>query len=359
MRRLVTVIVVLSVVLIFGFERASAASSETFWFETGSAETGKRKGNLYLPEGAAGKVPAVIVVHGTNGPDGRYDFHRDSLLGSGVATFEVDFKSGIFSGPRDRPQPAFFVPLAYAALKFLKAQPSIDPARIAIMGFSLGGHLSMRTVMAETRKLGTDDGLGFVGHVGFYPGCRYLRSVMNGELTSAPILILAGDQDSYGDGEDCITLVDRLRKSSSAYVDLKIYDGVYHGFNLPNADVTIIDRAAVTPGNRATLRWDKSAAEDARVRVVKFLKGAFGLDGATLDKSALKGSGSRRMTAEDAIIAIDDWLKQNRQLCDNGADSFKDAVTDHIEKLKSDGRIPDNFEYSNFKLKFLHRKFCQ
>jgi dienelactone hydrolase len=73
------------------------------------------------------------------------------------------------------------------------------------MGFSLGGHLSVavasRSVTA--RWLGPDQN-GFAAHVGFYPVCKWLNQYFKAsEPTGAPILILSGEKDSWGDGKTC------------------------------------------------------------------------------------------------------------------------------------------------------------
>jgi dienelactone hydrolase len=57
----------------------------------------------------------VVVIHGTMGIDSRIEFYRAAILKEGIATFEVDFKSGIYSSPLNRPHPSAFVPMVFAA----------------------------------------------------------------------------------------------------------------------------------------------------------------------------------------------------------------------------------------------------
>ena len=61
-------------------------------------------GTLYLPENATAPCPAVVIVHGTAGVDMRNEFYRGALLNAGMATFEVDFKTGVFTSAMNRPQ---------------------------------------------------------------------------------------------------------------------------------------------------------------------------------------------------------------------------------------------------------------
>src|ERR1035437_401344 len=112
----------------------------------------KVSGTLYLPENASSPVPAVVLIHGTTGIDQRGELYRQPLLDAGIGIFEVDFKTGIYKGTLDRPEPDTFLPLVFAALKELRKLPTVDPARIGIMGFSLGGNIALRTSMENNVK---------------------------------------------------------------------------------------------------------------------------------------------------------------------------------------------------------------
>jgi hypothetical protein len=72
-------------------------------------------GTLYTPANATTPFPAVVVIHGTMGIDSRNEFYREAIPKEGIATFEVDFKSGIYSSPPNRPHPSAFVPMVFAA----------------------------------------------------------------------------------------------------------------------------------------------------------------------------------------------------------------------------------------------------
>jgi dienelactone hydrolase len=97
----------------------------------------KVSGELFLPVDVAGKVPAVIVVHGTAGIDERTKYFAKELPQSGIAVFMVNFQSGVFTSPRNRPPNDRFQPAAFAALRILRGRREIDGSRIGIMGFSL------------------------------------------------------------------------------------------------------------------------------------------------------------------------------------------------------------------------------
>ena len=133
---------------------------------------GKLYGTLYLPKDLSKPVPAVIFLHGTVGVDKRYKFHRKTMLKAGIATFELDYKKGIYKKYYSAPDGTRFESAGYTALKKLQSLPQIDPDRIAVMGFSLGGviavHLGSQIVHDRYVKRGQS---GFAAYVAFYPGC--------------------------------------------------------------------------------------------------------------------------------------------------------------------------------------------
>ncbi|MDR3507985.1 MAG: hypothetical protein P4L64_08830, partial [Caulobacteraceae bacterium] len=88
-------------------------------------------GKLAVPEGAgAGETPAVLICHGSNGVDGRGEFHAAALNAAGIATLEIDMWAarGTGRGATARPRsPLETLPDAFGGLRCLAAQPEIDP----------------------------------------------------------------------------------------------------------------------------------------------------------------------------------------------------------------------------------------
>lgn len=113
---------------------------------------------LRIPE-ATNPVPAIIIVHGTAGIDARGQFYRRPLETAGFATLEVDFKSGVFTSPRDRPKNPAFLPYLFAAVAALHEQAEIDRSRLGLLGISLGGHLALNAAMKRLSAPYTSKGL--------------------------------------------------------------------------------------------------------------------------------------------------------------------------------------------------------
>ena len=225
-------------------------------------------GSLSLPA-AAGKVPAVVVVHGTGGIDSRGAYYIGPLNRAGIATFEVDFKTGVFNSARDRPPNDTFLPMAFAALKLLRDNPAIDGERIGIMGFSLGGHLTLGTLLTANRQHWLGAAKGFAAHAAFYPSCRYFLAKPGLDaIEPAPLMVFYGLKDSYGDGQACPALRERLSRTMTPPPTFIAYPEAGHGFDRTGPPVTAYDPAA--DGHQAVLEWNGDAAEDARARVVAF-----------------------------------------------------------------------------------------
>lgn len=253
---------------------ASLANHETMRFA--GLETSPRhfNGILTLPKASKKPVPVVVLIHGTAGVDSRYAFHRTALLDAGIGTFEVDFKTGVFTNGSDRPPIETFQPWVFGALKALRAHSRVDAKRIAVMGFSLGGHLS---VSAASKKVVATwlapNEPGFAAHVGFYPVCNRLETHFDAAgPTGAPILILCGEKDSWGDGEACKRFCDGLNGLRPHVAALKIYPDVHHGFDRKGSWKGY---APYAENGTAVLQWNAEAANDGRERAVAFLRQAF------------------------------------------------------------------------------------
>jgi dienelactone hydrolase len=227
---------------------------------------------VYMPGKSPSPCPAIVLVHGTGGIDSRGAFYREAILNAGIAIFEVDFKTGIYTGPSNRPQNETFLPLAFAALKELRKLPAIDPARIGIMGFSMGGGITLRTAVEANRKLWMGDEKGFATHAAFYPVCKTFIKKLGkcSQLTGAPMIIFYGTEDSYGEGSAVPELKRLLQKKYNFEVTTVEYPGATHGFNRNGPPLSYADSAA--KDGKGYMAWNADAANDSLIKVAAFLR---------------------------------------------------------------------------------------
>ena len=234
-------------------------------------------------EGAAiERGPAVLICHGSDGVDGRGEFHAAALNAAGIATLEIDMWAargtgrGAAARPKSVPET---LPDAFAGARFLAAQPEVDPARIGILGFSWGGVVSLLTA---TRRAAEGPGAGaprFAAHAALYPVCWTYETPTGfslSELTGAPILIQAGDADAYDDPDGLDQLMARLPPASRALIRPITHRGAGHGFDRDAPARTIVDPFAHKgAGGPVLMAFHPEAAAAARAANVAFFREAF------------------------------------------------------------------------------------
>jgi dienelactone hydrolase len=192
-------------------------------------------GDLELPQGQAGPSPAVVLVHGSGGVSPREDRWADELRQAGVATFVLDSFTGrgIAFTAEDQSQLSSLAMVgdAYRALELVATHPRIDPARIAVMGFSKGGAVALFSALTWFQRLHGPAGTRFAQHIAFYPPCYF---TFGGDLavTDRPIRILQGTADDLAPIEPCRAYVERLRQAG-ADAQITEYAGAPHGFDRP------------------------------------------------------------------------------------------------------------------------------
>ena len=105
---------------------------------------------LTIPASRPGKVPAVVLVHGSGphdrdesiGPNKPFRDLAAGLSAAGIATLRYDKRTFAFRGKTDLRAITLdgeVIDDAVAALEYLRTQPGIDPGRVYVLGHSLGG----------------------------------------------------------------------------------------------------------------------------------------------------------------------------------------------------------------------------
>jgi dienelactone hydrolase len=210
--------------------------------------------DLKLPA-ASGKVPAMILMHGSAGVEGNTRMWVDALNGIGVATLVVDTfgPRGVTSTVADQTllSPAANLIDAFQALQLLAADPRIDADRIGVMGFSRGGSVAFRTAIEPLRHAVIKSDVKFALHIPVYAGCNQVY--WSPRLTGGPILNLLGAADDYTGAESCEQLAAQYETAGASIRTIK-YANAYHSFDA-TYPLHILPKApsAIPCG---TVQWD-------------------------------------------------------------------------------------------------------
>lgn len=208
----------------------TAGDSGTFRFASPSSywkgENIDLIGTLDFPENITGKVPVVVILHGSGGPGSQgidtmwSKFYRSQ----GVASFRLDYYTtrGISkAGPGGPAAPQD----VDGALRFIKTHPRIDADRIALHGISRGGSIVLSTLKLQPYQLGDVTPKLIVA---MYPGCERI-SVDKG-TTDEKVLIIVGSKDKLSRASVCEE-TEAAAKRLGKDVTTHVIEGAYHGFD--------------------------------------------------------------------------------------------------------------------------------
>jgi len=222
------------------FESIPVVTLNQFLKGETEGESVQISGKLQFPNKKwTGRRPAVVMLHGGGGVSDNEKAWSRSFRKIGIATFIVDSNSERGCRKQEKMikickngylhQGLGHIPDAYRALDLLSTHPRIDPNRIAVMGFSIGGKAALYASVKRFQKMWGTPGLEFASYVPFYPGCK--TAFENDEIISErPIRIFFGELDDFVSAELCDEYVNRLRKAG-ADVTITIYPNATHAFD--------------------------------------------------------------------------------------------------------------------------------
>ena len=240
------------------------------WLEPQKSQTASRpisfgynvRGDLYTPAGAPpnAKLPTVIWLHGYSYPLGyMWVYHNDlhpilALVRAGYAVLAFD-QSGFGSrmseaGPfYDRyphwSQMGRMVEDTRSAIDALQKDAQVDPERIYLFGYSIGGTVGLYTAALDSRVRGVvsisgftpmrtdtaergDGGIarysqerGLIPRLGFFIGQEsrlpYDYPELIASIAPRPVLVMEPQLDRDGTPADVKTAVDQAKKVYSLY----------------------------------------------------------------------------------------------------------------------------------------------
>lgn len=195
-------------------------------------------GDLLMPKNTTGKVPALVLSHGSSGVSPfAYEVWAAKMNAAGVAVFIVDsFKPrGISETAQNQfvLSPAANVADAMNALKLLATHPQIEANRIYNIGFSRGGGTAFYTAWPMYQRPVDTNGAKFAGHIPVYPAaCNIRYRADAGTKATAPIFMAGADRalEDWQDSAVCERFAKELAAAGQP-ITYKEYPGTYHGWD--------------------------------------------------------------------------------------------------------------------------------
>ena len=255
-----TIIALLFIAIIAGVSGTACAEAVRFKSTEAMFDAGPLMltGELIKPAGN-GPFPAIVLMHGCVGKTKRQKDWANEFAGWGYVALIVDSfgPRGVRevctdSGSMSSAYASKRVRDAYDARAYLVGLPFVDAKRIAVVGWSHGGH----TVLETLRREAADP---FQVGVAFYPYCEFIKDF------NAPLLILVGDLDDWTPAALCQRSLSAHKTSRE--VILKVYPGAYHAFDADGADTAMKGSGGISH----RLKYNPEAATDAHLQVKEFL----------------------------------------------------------------------------------------
>jgi len=238
---------------------------------------------LRIPDAAAARTPAVVIAHGSAGPDSRGASYAEALGEAGVASLEIDMWSARgLKGGLDRPKHVSdTLPDVFGAFRYLVCRPEFDALRIGVMGFSWGGVLSMLTATRAVSRRYLRNGERFAAHAPLYPVCWLYNHAPGYEfrdLTGAPILLQCGAADAYDAPDSAEKLLASLDPSDRASIRAIVYPDATHAFDqIDEPPRTVFDPIAhLGRGGDVAFTPNPEIGRAARAETAGFFRQALG-----------------------------------------------------------------------------------
>ena len=196
-------------------------------------------GQLQFPQGASGRLPVVILQHGSGGLNAGHELWAKTFNEMGIVSFLVDSFSGRGLTSTSTNQALLgrlnMILDAYRGFDVLANHPRIDPARIVVMGFSRGGQSTLYSSVKRFQQM-WNPRAAFAAYIPLYASCS-TTFIGDTDLSAAPIRQFHGAADDYVPVAPCRPYFERLR-AAGRDVQLTEYPDAHHSYDNPLGNKT-------------------------------------------------------------------------------------------------------------------------
>jgi dienelactone hydrolase len=271
-----------------GFVRMEMIPIQTTTLTTQQVLTGDANGKpgfvagqLRIPKGGNDRLAAIVLVHGSGGLSASADHWARELNSIGMAVLVLDSFAGrnIINTNNDQTLLDHLAMMidAYRALGVLAQHPRIDPARIAVIGFSKGAIAAVYSSNKRFKAAFGPANAEFAAHIGLYTPCYAYRD--DERVAAKPIRLFHGIADDYVPIGPCRAYAARL-KQAGADVGLAEFADAYHAYDNPAYAKPIKLPQAQTARNCEVREGDGGKLTNAKTGQV------FTLDDACVERGA-------------------------------------------------------------------------
>ena len=216
---------------------AAHAAIKTQWIDYKQGNT-PLSGYLIYDDSVQGRRPGILMIHDRSGFSEGTLADAQTIANLGYVVFAEDmFGKGIV--PKDVPEMTKLIgiydtdrPLmrarAMAGFNVLKAQPMVDPAKLAGIGYCFGGTTGIELI---------ETGAPLVGFISVHGAFNNFTAEAAKNIKGR-VLILHGAEDPVAPVDQLNILISHLRAAKVDF-EVNLYSGATHGFTHPQSPAEV------------------------------------------------------------------------------------------------------------------------
>jgi carboxymethylenebutenolidase len=194
-----------------------------------------------------GRKPGIVLVHTFHGLEHDYKDLVDKFAADGFVVFAVGWQTFEKS-----PSDAVVEQIVRDAAAVLKARDDVDPAKLGITGFCAGGKYTMLLLPTIPDFAAGVAGYGFP-NAGGTPA-QPVKPIDEIHQLGHPLLMIHDSADQASPIANIFQYASALQ-GAGKYFELKVYQGLPHGFMVQNGQL-----------------WKDDKADDAYQQMVGFFR---------------------------------------------------------------------------------------